>query len=121
MAHITRAIPVRLLGEKISDEEKLELENYGHKPLSESEMAQRQLDEIAHAERVAAKEADLAANGYKYRRAAKFKSLPIGDQLDALWKGMIAVIEGADMPEETAEMIEQIQAIKESEPKPEEV
>lgn len=119
MAHQTIAIPAHLLGDKLSDEERAEKEKYGHQPISEEEAAQRQIDEIAQAEKRAAKEADLAANGYKYRRAEKFKSLTIGDQLDALWKGMKAVVEGSDLPEDTADMLEQIQAIKESEPKPE--
>ena len=46
-------------------------------------------------------------NAYKYQRAAEYP--PIGDQLDALWKGGDAA----------AEMLETVMAVKAKYPKPE--
>ena len=46
-------------------------------------------------------------NGYKYQRASEYP--PIGDQLDALWKGGTAA----------EEMLAKVQAVKNKYPKPE--
>jgi len=53
----------------------------------------------------AAVEAYVAAQEYKTKRAAEYP--PIGDQLDALWKG------GQD----AADMLAKVQAVKEKYPK----
>jgi hypothetical protein len=55
----------------------------------------------------AAREAKMAATAYRYQRAAEYP--PIGDQLDALWKGGDAA----------AAMLAQVQAVKAKYPKPE--
>jgi hypothetical protein len=55
----------------------------------------------------AAREAQLAATEYQRQRAAEYP--PIGDQLDALWKGGDAA----------AVMLAQVQAVKAKYPKPE--
>lgn len=54
-----------------------------------------------------AREAELAATEYQRQRAAAYP--PIGDQLDALWKGGDAA----------AAMLAQVQAVKAKYPKPE--
>jgi hypothetical protein len=51
-------------------------------------------------------EVEVAANNYKQQRAAEYP--PIGDQLDALWKGGDAA----------AEMLTKVQAVKTKYPKP---
>lgn len=53
----------------------------------------------------AAVQALMDANAYKAQRAAAYP--PIGDQLDALWKGGVAA----------AEMLARVQAVKEEFPK----
>lgn len=55
----------------------------------------------------AARQAALAATKYQRDRAAEYP--PIGDQLDALWKG----------GEAAAAMLAQVQAVKTKYPKPE--
>jgi hypothetical protein len=54
----------------------------------------------------AAKKAELAITQYRRDRAAEYP--PIGDQLDALWKGGDAA----------AQMLAQVQAVKTKYPKP---
>lgn len=50
-------------------------------------------------------QANIASNAYKAKRAAEYP--PIGDQLDALWKG----------GEAAAEMLAKVQAVKAKYPK----
>jgi len=54
---------------------------------------------------LSAAEALVAANAYKQQRASEYP--PIGDQLDALWKG----------EEEAAAMLAKVQAVKAKYPK----
>jgi hypothetical protein len=72
----------------------------GNIPFTAEEEAQRDAEEAAFA-------AKQAANGYKRDRAAEYP--PVGDQLDALWKG----------GEAAAAMLAQVQAVKAKYPKPE--
>jgi hypothetical protein len=71
----------------------------GNIPFTAEEEAQRDAEEAAFA-------AKQAANGYKRDRAAEYP--PVGDQLDALWKG----------GEAAAAMLAQVQAVKAKYPKP---
>ena len=125
MAHKSVAIPAKFfkLGTKeirtdLSDDEKIELSNFGHQPLSAEDIAQRQLDELEAQEKRDLLARDIELNGYKYRRKEKFNSLPVGDQLDAIWKAIKAISESAQIPQDSLDMLQKIQAIKDSEPKP---
>ena len=64
-------------------------------------------------------EAHLAAVEYRRLRAAEYPS--IGDQLDALWKGIqgLSQATGAMLPKEVADMADLIQSVKTKYPKPE--
>lgn len=64
-------------------------------------------EEAARDAEIAAFAAEQAVNGYKDQRVAEYP--PIGDQLDALWKG----------GEAAAAMLAQVQAVKAKYPKPE--
>lgn len=86
----TIAIPVNLSFE--------DSDNFGDKEMSAAEISQKQADEEAYAQ-------EIAQNGYKERRRAEYP--PIGDQLDAIWKG------GEDMES----MRRQVMAVKEKHPK----
>lgn len=71
----------------------------GPVPFTAEEEAARDAEEALSA-------AEQAANSYKAKRAAEYP--PIGDQLDALWKG----------GEAAAAMLAQVQAVKIKYPKP---
>lgn len=121
MAHKAVAIPAHLLKpeNKLTPEERAEIaENYGVQPLSQNDIAHLQERESEHLARIAAEEKDILENGYKYKRARLFNEIGIGDQLDALWKGLAAYHEGAPLPEEALKMIDKINDIKQSIPKP---
>jgi hypothetical protein len=75
------------------------LENGIVRDATPEEIAQRELDNLAYAEE--------AKTQYQRKRATEYP--PIGDQLDALWKGGDAA---------TA-MLAQVQAVKTKYPKPE--
>jgi hypothetical protein len=75
----------------------------GPVPFTSQEEAARDAEEAAFA----AEQAALEATEYQRQRAAEYP--PIGDQLDALWKGGDAA----------AEMLAQVQAVKAKYPKPE--
>lgn len=115
MAHKTIAKPTKAAVE-IMGENHFKDHVSGHVAISEADEAQRQLDALDVAEKRAAKEKDLAENGYKYRRAEKFKAISIGDQLDAIWKALDQ--SGMALPVEAKNIITAIKAIKDSEPKP---
>lgn len=51
---------------------------------------------------------------YTFQRAAAYP--PIGDQLDALWKGLAAV-DASLLPQETLAMMQQVAAVKDAIPK----
>lgn len=121
MSHKTIAYPARLfksgtreLRDDLSDDEKIEVAKLGHQRLTADELAERQLEEIAHQEKMEAEAEDYKKNGYKYRRKEKFDQIPLGDQLDALWKAL-AVAE--NLPQESKDMLKRIQDVKNSEPK----
>ncbi len=65
------------------------------------------VDQTAIRAEVARLEAEHETNAYQRQRAAEYP--PIGDQLDALWKGGAAA----------AEMLAAVQAVKSKYPKPE--
>jgi hypothetical protein len=46
----TIAIPARLLKEALTEDEKLELQQYGNQPLSEADLEQKRLDEEKQAQ-----------------------------------------------------------------------
>ena len=71
----------------------------GPVPFTAEEEAARDAEEALSA-------AEQTANSYKAKRAAEYP--PIGDQLDALWKG----------GEAAAAMLAQVQAVKAKYPKP---
>jgi hypothetical protein len=75
----------------------------GPVPFTAEEEAEWDAREAEHA----AQQAALAATEYQRQRAAEYP--PIGDQLDALWKGGDAA----------AAMLAQVQAVKAKYPKPE--
>jgi hypothetical protein len=75
----------------------------GPVPFTPQEEAEWDAREAEHA----AEQAALAATEYQRQRAAEYP--PIGDQLDALWKG----------GEVAAAMLAQVQAVKAKYPKPE--
>jgi hypothetical protein len=75
----------------------------GPVPFTPQEEAEWDAREAEHA----AQQAALAATEYQRQRAAEYP--PIGDQLDALWKG----------GEVAAAMLAQVQAVKTKYPKPE--
>ena len=75
----------------------------GPVPFTAEEEAEWDAREAEHATQQAA----LAATEYQRQRAAEYP--PIGDQLDALWKGGDAA----------AAMLAQVQAVKTKYPKPE--
>jgi hypothetical protein len=75
----------------------------GPVPFTAEEEAEWDAREAKHA----AQQAALAATEYQRQRAAEYP--PIGDQLDALWKG----------GEVAAAMLAQVQAVKTKYPKPE--
>jgi hypothetical protein len=75
----------------------------GNVPFTAEEEAQRDADEA----RWAAEQAALAKTEYQRDRVAEYP--PIGDQLDALWKG----------GEAATAMLAQVQAVKAKYPKPE--
>jgi hypothetical protein len=75
----------------------------GPVPFTAEEEAARDAEEAAFA----AEQAALAKTEYQRQRAAEYP--PIGDQLDALWKG----------GEAAAAMLAQVQAVKTKYPKPE--
>lgn len=78
----------------------------GPVPFTAEEEAARDAEEAARDAEETAWEAEQATNGYKAKRAAEYP--PIGDQLDALWKG----------GEAAAAMLAQVQAVKAKYPKP---
>lgn len=71
-------------------------------PFTAEEEAEWDAIEAAHA----AKQTELASTAYQRNRAAEYP--PLGDQLDALWKGGDAA----------AAMLAQVQAVKAKYPKP---
>jgi hypothetical protein len=75
----------------------------GNVPFTAEEEAAWAAEQAANA----LKQAELATTQYQRDRAAAYP--PIGDQLDALWKGGDAA----------AEMLAQVQAVKAAYPKPE--
>jgi hypothetical protein len=75
----------------------------GPVPFTPQEEAEWDAREAEHA----AQQAALAKTEYQRQRAAEYP--PIGDQLDALWKG----------GEVAAAMLAQVQAVKAKYPKPE--
>jgi hypothetical protein len=75
----------------------------GPVPFTPQEEAEWDAREAEHA----AQQAALAKTQYQRQRAAEYP--PIGDQLDALWKG----------GEVAAAMLAQVQAVKAKYPKPE--
>jgi sRNA-binding protein len=75
----------------------------GPVPFTAEEEAEWDAREAEHA----ARQATLAKTEYQRQRAAEYP--PIGDQLDALWKGGDAA----------AEMLAKVQAVKAKYPKPE--
>lgn len=114
MAYKTVVTPSRAAIEILGDDH-FKDHRSGHITLSDSDLAQAAIDEAAEKERKLAREKDLAENGYKYRRAEKFKEIAIGDQLDAIWKALSKI---QDIPLEAQDVLKSIQAIKDSEPKP---
>jgi hypothetical protein len=75
----------------------------GNVPFTAEEEAEWAAEQSANA----LKQVELAETQYQRDRAAAYP--PIGDQLDALWKGGDAA----------AEMLAQVQAVKAAYPKPE--
>jgi len=75
----------------------------GNVPFTAEEEALWAAEQAAHAE----KQAALAKIAYQVQRAAAYP--PIGDQLDALWKG----------GDSAAEMLVQVQSVKAAYPEPE--
>jgi hypothetical protein len=74
----------------------------------EVEMTPEEIAEVeSERQAAAAQQAALAVTEYQRQRAAEYP--PIGDQLDALWKG----------GEVAAAMLAQVQAVKAKYPKPE--
>lgn len=71
-------------------------------------------DEIAE---VNARQAEFAANEYKYNRASEYPD--IGDQLDEIWKFINQMrLNGTDLPQDTDDMLGKILAVKKKHPKP---
>lgn len=57
------------------------------------------------------------ANAYRIHRADAYPS--IGDQLDAVWKGMIALRDaGIELPADTLGWLDEVAAVKDQYPKP---
>ena len=62
---------------------------------------------------------EFLSTGYRRDRAEAFAERPIGDQLDALIKGLAALSEaGTDLPEDTVGLIRWSNEIKAKYPKP---
>lgn len=103
------AIPVCVL----RSGDKAELAKFGPQKMTQEDIAQRNADLIASA----AEQASMAATRYQRARAAEYPAT--GDQLDALWAGFSALANGEKLPEKTAAVLKEIQAVKEKYPKPE--
>jgi len=101
MAHKTIATPVNLTNEE-------ELKKYGNITLSPSERAAREA-EVEEFKAAEALEAPLNARRSEYP--------PFGDQLDAAWKIIEALINNKPIPADAKAVLEQIKEIKARYPK----
>lgn len=98
------AIPIDIL--RGGDQQKIA--QYGPQNFTVDDLAQLNADEIA-AE---------AYSETQYQRDRAQEYPHIGDQLDALWRGLSALATGEPLPDGTTAMREQIQSVKSKYPAP---
>jgi DNA repair exonuclease SbcCD ATPase subunit len=84
----------------------------GRQPLTPDEIKQRDKDEKEFQKESERRE----ENAYRDKRAAEY--MAIGDQLDAIWKGFEALMDGKPLPLETVEALRDIKMVKEKHPPP---
>lgn len=115
MSHKTVVIPLDI-EEKLKDlsesEREIELAKYGHKPLSPEDIAQIQIDEIEHNERMA----QFKKTEYQRARKNEYDMIGLGNQLDAIWSALSTV---KGLPQDALDIIEKIATIKKTYPKTE--